>query len=136
MSLWYDDAVSSVYSFVKAYTISKWKKQYPNIKVTDDDAELAKAQFPCVYIHAKMRENNNGKDLENKTINSLEFSFTVNVLVQNDMLLTRKIAQTVTEAFKEKRFIANQLPEFQGNTVDVKRLIMRYTRTIDENDVI
>jgi hypothetical protein len=134
--MWYDDAVSSVYSFVKAYTISKYKTKYPNFKVTDDDAELAKAQLPCVYIHAKMRENNGGKDLENKTINSIEFAFTVNVLVQSDMLLARKIAQTVTEAFKEKRFTANELPEFRGNTVDVKRLIMRYTRTIDENDVI
>lgn len=137
-SQWYSDAITSIYSRVKAILESKYKKKYPDFNVTDDDAKLGDSKFPTVYIHCRPVDVT--RLLEQSIVDSITLSFTVDVIVKNSntqgKVLCDGIMVDVVNAFKSMQFRATTLPELRNINTDTKRMIAHFNRAIDRNDTI
>lgn len=130
---WYQDAITSIYSRVRAITLENLKTEYANLKITDDESSISATNIPTVYIHA-LQPYERGQDLSGDSINAISLTFQVEVYAKNKMS-AKKISSVVVDAFKNMRF-SGTLPESQNNLTGVERMVSRYQRLIGSNDKI
>ena len=133
---WVIDIETKVYSIIKALTEAELKAKYPDIHYTMDDATLTKPKFPTVYFHF-LQSAERGQDLVGTSINALSMTCQVEITVSKELGLSvaREVSGKILDAFKELKFVAT-MPEFQNQTADTKRTVMRFTRVIGSGDIL
>ena len=132
-NLWYQDAITSVYSRAKAILTSKLKKDYKDLYVTDEDDSIQNPKFPTVYFKF-LQPSERGMDLEGSTINAISLTVQVEVYAK-DKISANYISGVLVDAMKSMRFRAT-MPDFENNSTDYKRTVSRYQRVIGNSDTI
>ena len=99
-----------------------------------EDNQNKKALFPFVYIWF-MPSNSKDTDLERKIIESIDFSIQIEVFDNKKQSRAKKVANEVMRIMTELSFPPQPIPYFdnQGDTI---RMVSRYTRTMDWNDIL
>lgn len=135
-NIWIFDVQSMIYSRAKAMILSKLKKKYSDLTITDNDEEASDAKFPTVYIHF-LQPFERGQDLEGQEINAISLTAEVQVTTTKaqGMTVAREVSAVVMDVFKEMRFTAT-MPNFENDGTGTKRMIARYSRTVGSADII
>lgn len=133
---WAIDVETVVFATVKKRAQAILNSKYPNAFWTMDNVVNAEPTFPTIYMF--MTSNEIGNDLEGEDINGISAMFQVEITVDKKQGIRegRLIAGVVMNEFKRLHFIVNQMPEFDGNTNDTKRLIFRCRRNIGQADIL
>lgn len=135
-SRWVNDVQTQIYSIVKAKTISALKNKYPDIFFTQEDDVRINPKFPTVYINF-LQPIEKGKDLVGVDINGINLTIQAEITTNKSQGMTgaRDVAYEVLDHLKELGFSGN-MPAFEQNTTDIKRMTMRVSRIIGYNDIL
>lgn len=133
---WVNDVQTKIYSIVKAKTVSAIGNRYPEMFFTMDNTILTNPKFPTVYINF-LRPSEQGQDLVGTDVNAIRLTVQIDVSVNKSQGLTgaRDVSYEVLDHFKELGFSGN-MPAFEQNTTDIKRMTMRMSRIIGYNDIL
>lgn len=123
-----------VYSAVSYKAEKLLKKDYPNIKITDNGKANSNPTFPTVYIH-ELPGVEIGETIDGQNINGVMETIQVDVTTNTDPSDARIVMSVVADIFKKMRFKANQMPELDFGNGEVYRSTARFQRVVGANDI-
>lgn len=134
---WVADRQTTIYSRVNGILLSKLKRKYPTLIVTQDNATPTKTQLPSIYIYF-IGAYERGQTLDGTTINAVNMTAEVHVKTQNDngAIDNNDIAWEVVDAFKTFGFTAEMPPMATSNYDGVYESVSRFSRIIGQGDLI
>ena len=134
---WVADRQTTIYSRVNSILLSKLKRKYPTLRVTQDNATPTETQLPTVYIYF-IGVSERGQTLDGATINAVVMTAEVHVKTSNEQgaLENNDIAWETVEAFKTMGFSVTTPPMATSNFDGVYESASRFTRIIGQGDVI
>lgn len=132
-----DQLEAIVYSRIKYQFSESVKEKFPDIYFTTSDQSTdPKANFPCVYVHLMPSpENERSMDLERKTINGIRAAFQIEVSDNISQNRSRTVMNEVLKIMKNMMFETTTMP-YTLNYNGVFRVVSRFSRNIDHNDVL
>lgn len=133
---WVLDLEPTIVALVKTRAMKNIKKKYPDTTWSTDDSILKEPTFPNVFILTECNEI--GKDIEGVDINAVSMMAQVRITVSKaqGMQGARFVAGHVMNEFKNLGFGIDEIPRFEGNTVDTKQLLFRARRVIGQADIL
>lgn len=129
---WAYDLGTQIYSVAKGLLLTKLKKIYPNVYITDKSKSIGAPKFPTVYIH-ELPGTEKGRDLEGTSINGVLVTMQVDVTTNSDNSEVRKVMATVSDVFKRMGFEAAPILDID-DTGETIRGVARFRREIDKKD--
>lgn len=129
---WAYDLGAQIYSVAKGLLLTKLKKIYPNVYITDKSKSIGTPKFPTVYIH-ELPGTEKGRDLEGTSINGVLVTMQVDVTTNSDNSEVRKVMATVSDVFKRMGFEAVSILDID-DTGETIRGVARFRREIDKKD--
>ena len=131
---WVMDVESNVYSKVRARTMTKLKKEFPNIKFTTEDENGNETKFPTVYIHL-MDAIPQGDDLQAESINGVLATFEVRVTTNTDKDDATEVMRHILNAFVDLKFrvVTASIPSKRNDNYVSSS---RFRRTIGASETI
>lgn len=133
-NLWAFELESLIYSKVKAKAKDQLISKFPKINFTTSDKNDGEPIYPTVYIH-ELPGVEQGKDLENKSINAVTETIQVEVITNTSQSDVKKISGVIAQIFKDMSFQVDSFPTFDNGT-SYYRGIMRVSRMIGHGDKI
>lgn len=135
-NMWVLDRETTIYSKIKAQTLSRLKKAFPDLNITRDGRVQTEPMFPNVFI-SFLQPVEQGNDLENKTINAVLLTIQVEVTVTQEqgLAVADSVSWTILDIAKSMGFNAS-MPYYDTTSNKTYRTISRFTRTIGYNDTL
>ena len=93
------------------------------------------AVFPFIYLQS-IEPIETGMDLEGTNINGGIFSFQVDVIDNQSQTRAKDVMTEILRIMKSMGFQCKPIPNFDNSTKDVHRMIARFRKNIDENDIL
>jgi len=133
---WVLDREQTIYSKTKALVLSRLRKKYPDITVTQDSRVLTDPKFPNVFIKF-LQPIEQGQDLVGDAINAVLLTVQIEVTVTQEqgMMVANEVSWVLLDVYKSMGFGAS-MPYFDTSTTKTYRTISRFTRIIGYNDII
>lgn len=138
---WVIDLPTQIFTLVKTKVNKKVKtttlsSKFSDIFWTMDSAVNIEPIFPTVYMFFECNEI--GNDLTNTDINAIVCMAQIDITVSKEIGLNgaRTIAGLCMNEFKALGFNIKEAPNFNENTLDIKRIVFRATRVIGQADII
>lgn len=132
--MWVEEMNSTIYSLIRGNTKEDISADYPNVFYTNDNENMSKTKFPCIYIHP-IGTTETDSDLESTDINSAIFTQEVQVTFNSDYEVDDlyTVLGFISREFKALRFqmVTNSTP-YSNN--GLKSISARYRRTIANGD--
>lgn len=134
---WVSDRQTTIYSRANGILLSRLKRTYPHLLITQDNATPTKAQFPVIYI-TFIGTSELGRTLEGTTINAVNVTAEAHIKTTNEQgaLESNDIAWEVVEAFKSMGFNVTMPSMAASNFDGVYESVVRFSRVIGQGDVI
>lgn len=135
--IWVMIIPSIIFTKIKTEFSSKLKEKY---NMTDKNFSTVgssdtPAVFPFVYIQS-IEPIETGMDLEATNINGGIFSFQIDVTDNQSQYRAKEVMTEVLRIMKKMGFQCKPMPSFDDSVKDVKRMVARFQRAIDENDIL
>lgn len=135
--IWVMIIPSIIFTKIKTEFSSKLKEKY---NMTDKNFSTVgssdtTAVFPFVYIQS-IEPIETGMDLEATNINGGIFSFQIDVTDNQSQYRAKEVMTEVLRIMKKMGFQCKPMPSFDDSVKDVKRMVARFQRAIDENDIL
>lgn len=135
--IWVMIIPSIIFTKIKTEFSSKLKEKYD---MTDKNFSTVgssdtPAVFPFVYIQS-IEPIETGMDLEATNINGGIFSFQIDVTDNQSQYRAKEVMTEVLRIMKKMGFQCKPMPSFDDSVKDVKRMVARFQRAIDENDIL
>ena len=93
------------------------------------------AVFPFIYLQS-LEPTETGTDLEATNINGGIFSFQIDVTDNQSQSRAKEVMTEILRIMKKMGFQCKPMPSFDNSTKDVHRMIARFRKNIDENDIL
>lgn len=134
---WVADKQTTIYSRANGILLSRLKKNYPRLLITQDNATPTKAQFPVIYI-TFIGTSEAGRTLDGVSINAVNVTAEAHIKTTNEQgaLENNDIAWEVVEAFKSMGFNVTMPSMAASNFDGVYESVVRFSRIIGYNDTI
>lgn len=135
--IWVMIIPSIIFTKIKTEFSSKLKEKY---NMTDKNFSTVgssdtPAVFPFVYLQS-IEPIETGMDLEATNINGGIFSFQIDVTDNQSQYRAKEVMTEVLRIMKKMGFQCKPMPSFDDSVKDVKRMVARFQRAIDENDIL
>ena len=135
--IWVMIIPSIIFTKIKTEFSSKLKEKY---NMTDKNFSTVGSSdtppvFPFVYIQST-EPIETGMDLEATNINGGIFSFQIDVTDNQSQYKAKEVMTEVLRIMKKMGFQCKPMPSFDDSVKDVKRMVARFQRAIDENDIL
>ena len=135
--IWVMIIPSIIFTKIKTEFSSKLKEKY---NMTDKNFSTVGSSdtppvFPFVYIQS-IEPIETGMDLEATNINGGIFSFQIDVTDNQSQYRAKEVMTEVLRIMKKMGFQCKPMPSFDDSVKDVKRMVARFQRAIDENDIL
>ena len=135
--IWVMIIPSIIFTKIKTEFSTKLKEKY---NMTDKNFSTVgssdtPAVFPFVYIQS-IEPIETGMDLEATNINGGIFSFQIDVTDNQSQYRAKEVMTEVLRIMKKMGFQCKPMPSFDDSVKDVKRMVARFQRAIDENDIL
>ena len=135
--IWVMIIPSIIFTKIKTEFSSKLKEKY---NMTDKNFSTVGSSdtppvFPFVYIQS-IEPIETGMDLEATNIKGGIFSFQIDVTDNQSQYRAKEVMTEVLRIMKKMGFQCKPMPSFVDSVKDVKRMVARFQRAIDENDII
>ena len=135
--IWVMIIPSIIFTKIKTEFSSKLKEKY---NMTDKNFSTVGSSdtppvFPFVYIQS-IEPIETGMDLEATNINGGIFSFQIDVTDNQSQYRAKEVMTEVLRIMKKMGFRCKPMPSFDDSVKDVKRMVARFQRAIDENDIL
>lgn len=135
--IWVMIIPSIIFTKIKTEFSSKLKEKY---NMTDKNFSTVgssdtPAVFPFVYLQS-IQPIETGMDLEATNINGGIFSFQIDVTDNQSQYRAKEVMTEVLRIMKKMGFQCKPMPSFDDSVKDVKRMVARFQRAIDENDIL
>ena len=137
-NLWVFDNETKIISNLNSFAIPVLKQNFTNMKfqegitITNLKSRLTGTIFPTIYVH-EMRCTEKGQTIDGHTINAVEDTYQVDVIVNTQQSDAKKILAIVASVFKRMRFEVISMPEFDSEE-KIYRSTARFSRLIAAND--
>ena len=93
------------------------------------------AVFPFIYLQS-LEPTETGTDLEATNINGGIFSFQIDVTDNQSQSRAKEVMTEILRIMKKMGFQCKPMPSFDNSAKDVHRMIARFRKNIDENDIL
>lgn len=135
--IWVMIIPSIIFTKIKTEFSTKLKEKY---NMTDKNFSTVgssdtPAVFPFVYVQS-IEPIETGMDLEATNINGGIFSFQIDVTDNQSQYRAKEVMTEVLRIMKKMGFQCKPMPSFDDSVKDVKRMVARFQRAIDENDIL
>lgn len=135
--IWVMIIPSIIFTKIKTEFSTKLKEKY---NMTDKNFSTVgssdtPAVFPFVYLQS-IEPIETGMDLEATNINGGIFSFQIDVTDNQSQYRAKEVMTEVLRIMKKMGFQCKPMPSFDDSVKDVKRMVARFQRVIDENDIL
>ena len=135
--IWVMAIPSIVFTRVKTEFSSKLKEKY---SITGKNFSTVGSSdtppvFPFIYLQS-IEPTETGMDLEGTNINGGIFSFQIDVTDNQSQYRAKEVMTEVLRIMKKMGFQCKPMPSFDDSVKDVKRMVARFQRAIDENDIL
>lgn len=135
--IWVMIIPSIIFTKIKTEFSTKLKEKY---NMTDKNFSTVgssdtPAVFPFVYLQS-IEPIETGMDLEASNINGGIFSFQIDVADNQSQYRAKEVMTEVLRIMKKMGFQCKPMPSFDDSAKDVKRMVARFQRAIDENDIL
>lgn len=135
--IWVMAIPSIVFTRIKTEFSSKLKEKY---SITGKNFSTVGSSdtppvFPFIYIQS-IEPTETGMDLEGTNINGGIFSFQVDVIDNQSQTRAKEVMTEILRIMKSMGFQCKPIPSFDNSTKDVHRMIARFRKNIDENDIL
>lgn len=137
-NLWVFDNETKIISNLNSFAIPALKQNFTNMKfqkgitITNLKSRLAGTIFPTIYVH-EMRGTEIGETIDGQTMNGINSTYQVDVIVNTQQSDAKKILAIVASVFKKMRFKMIASPEFNSEE-KIYRSTARFWRPIAAND--
>lgn len=136
-AIWVMIIPSIIFTKIKTEFSAKLKEKY---NMTDKNFSTVgssdtPAVFPFVYLQS-IQPIETGMDLEATNINGGIFSFQIDVTDNQSQYRAKEVMTEVLRIMKKMGFQCKPMPSFDDSVKDVKRMVARFQRAIDENDIL
>ena len=91
--------------------------------------------FPFVYLES-IEPTETGMDLEGININGGIFSFQIDVTDNQSQSRAKEVMTEILRIMKKIGFQCKPMPSFDNSSKDVYRMVARFRKNIDENDIL
>lgn len=129
-----DRIETQVFSRIKYGFPKEVAKDYPDLNFTTSDKVIAKAKFPCVYVHM-LGSPETGENLDNIDTNMVNATFQIDVMDNEEQTRAGNVAKEVMRIMKSMRFSMAMMP-YYDNTDSAYRCIMRCRRLIGSGETL
>lgn len=93
------------------------------------------AVFPFIYLQ-NLEPTETGTDLEATNINGGIFSFQIDVTDNQSQSRAKEVMTEILRIMKKMGFQCKPMPSFDNSSKDVYRMVARFRKNIDENDIL
>ena len=133
---WVMDLPQTITTIVKTRGNNRLISKFPDIRWTTEDTKDSPLKFPTILLTYTMSEF--GGTLEGTDINAVMCMIQVDVTCTKEQgsQNARYVTGVVMDELKKLRFIVNEIPQFNDNTTDLIRMILRARRVIGQADSI
>ena len=137
-NLWVFDNETRIISNLNSFAIPVLKQNFTNMKfqegitITNLKSRLTGTIFPTIYVH-EMRGTEIGETIDGQTMNGINSTYQVDVIVNTQQSDAKKILAIVASVFKRMRFEVISMPEFDSEE-KIYRSTARFSRLIAAND--
>jgi len=134
VGLWTTDIEYLVLAKLRAIVGKKLKADYPNLNFTNEDTASTQPKFPTVYIK-RLPGGETSQDLERTSINGIVSGFQIEVTTNTKQRDAQVVADECCLVMKSMSYemIGEPVPD---NTPQIKRVVARYRRNVDYNDIL
>lgn len=135
--IWVMAIPSIVFTRVKTEFSSKLKEKYSitGKNFSTVGSSDTPAVFPFIYFQ-NLEPTETGTDLEGININGGIFSFQVDVIDNQSQTRAKEVMTEILRIMKSMGFQCKPMPNFDNSAKDVHRMIARFRKNIDENDIL
>ena len=135
--IWVMIIPSIIFTKIKTEFSSKLKEKYnmTGKNFSTVGSSDTPAVFPFVYLQS-IEPIETGMDLEATNINGGIFSFQIDVTDNQSQYRAKEVMTEVLRIMKKMGFQCKPMPSFDDSVKDVKRMVARFQRAIDENDIL
>ena len=135
--IWVMALPSIVFTRIKTEFSSKLKEKY---SITGKNFSTVGSSdtppvFPFIYLQS-IEPIETGMDLEGTNINGGIFSFQVDVIDNQSQTRAKEVMTEILRIMKKMGFKCSPMPSFDNSSKDVFRMVARFRKNIDENDVL
>lgn len=134
--MWINDIETTVFSRVKIEGTVAFKKKFPQITYTADNATSDDAVFPTVFVQ-ELAGSETGSDLNGNSINGVISTFQIDVSDNQDngKQNCKEVMSKVIESMKSMRYEVITTPIYRkSNNLWIGSA--RFRRTIGFNDIL
>ena len=137
-NLWVFDNETRIISNLNSFAIPVLKQNFTNMKfqegitITNLKSRLTGTIFPTKNVH-EMRGTEIGETIDGQTMNGINSTYQVDVIVNTQQSDAKKILAIVASVFKRMRFEVISMPEFDSEE-KIYRSTARFSRLIAAND--
>lgn len=93
------------------------------------------AVFPFIYFQ-NLEPTETGTDLEATNINGGIFSFQIDVTDNQSQSRAKEVMTEILRIMKKMGFKCSPMPSFDNSSKNVFRMVARFRKNIDENDIL
>ena len=135
--IWVMAIPSIVFTRVKTEFSSKLKEKY---SITGKNFSTVGSSdtppvFPFIYLQS-LEPTETGTDLEATNINGGIFSFQIDVTDNQSQSRAKEVMTEILRIMKKMGFKCSPMPSFDNSSKDVYRMVARFRKNIDENDIL
>lgn len=124
----------SIFSRIKAEFSQKIKSKYPSLSFTLEEASKTPPRFPNVYVYL-MPGNEIGKTMEGDAFEGGLYTFQIRVTNNSGADAVREITMEIVRIMKKMLFSIVATPVYE-NDMDTQWSVMRFRRSIGQNDIL
>lgn len=132
--MWTGEIASIVFTKVKVGAEKELKTKYPDISFTTSDRVQRDPKFPSVYIK-ELGSPESGSDLEGNFVYSINSTFQIEVSDSISQERAKRVMDKIVYLMKKMKYKISVSP-YPNNTEGVYRVIARFTRNVDWNDIL
>lgn len=135
--IWIMAIPSIVFTRIKTEFSSKLKEKY---SITGKNFSTVGSSdtppvFPFVYLQS-IEPIETGTDLEGININGGIFSFQIDVTDNQSQSRAKEVMTEILRIMKKMGFKCSPMPSFDNSSKNVFRMVARFRKNIDENDIL
>lgn len=135
--IWVMAIPSIVFTRVKTEFSSKLKEKY---SITGKNFSTVGSSdtppvFPFIYLQS-IEPTETGADLEGININGGIFSFQIDVTDNQSQSRAKEVMTEILRIMKKMGFKCSPMPSFDNSSKNVFRMVARFRKNIDENDIL
>lgn len=135
--IWVMTIPSIVFTRIKTEFSSKIKEKY---SITGKNFSTVGSNdtppvFPFIYLQS-IEPTETGADLEGININGGIFSFQVDVIDNQSQTRAKEVMTEILRIMKKMGFKCSPMPSFDNSSKNVFRMVVRFRKNIDENDIL